>query len=90
MGTAKTTITNRNMKITQIRSQNSCSICGKTPVTRKLQEECYCANCYAQWFKKKICKACGQLKRIHRDGEFCLECERLTDCVRCGKDAGSL
>lgn len=89
MGTAKTTITNRNMKITQIRSQNSCSICGKTPITRKLQEECYCANCYAQWFKKKTCKACGQLKRIHRDGEFCLECERLTDCVRCGKDAGS-
>lgn len=89
MGTTKTTITNCSMKITQIRSQNSCSICGKTPVTRKFREEYYCANCYAQWFKKKTCKSCGQLKRIHRDGEFCLECERLTDCVRCGKEAGT-
>ncbi|WP_233115767.1 hypothetical protein [Aggregatibacter actinomycetemcomitans] len=89
MGTAKTTVTNRSMNITQIRSQNSCSICGKVQVTRKFQEEYYCANCYAQWFKKKVCKGCGQLKRIHRSGELCLECERTTDCVRCGKVAGT-
>ena len=89
MGTAKTTVTNRSMNITQIRSQKSCSICGKAQVTRKFQEEYYCANCYAQWFKKKVCKRCGQLKRIHRSGELCLECERKTDCVRCGKTAGT-
>ena len=79
------------MKITNIRSQkrNSCSICGKAQVTRKFQEEYYCANCYSQWFKKKTCKQCGQLKRIHREGELCLECEKLTDCVRCGKEAGT-
>ena len=77
------------MNITQIRSQKSCSICGKAQVTRKFQEEYYCANCYAQWFKKKVCKRCGQLKRIHRSGELCLECERKTDCVRCGKTAGT-
>ena len=77
------------MNITQIRSQNSCSICGKAQVTRKFQEEYYCANCYAKWFKKKACKGCGQLKRIHRSGELCLECERKTDCVRCGKTAGT-
>lgn len=79
------------MKITKIRSQkrNSCSICGKAQVTRKFQEEYYCANCYAQWFKKKACKRCGQLKRIHREGKLCLECEKLTDCVRCGKEAGT-
>lgn len=91
MGTLKTTVKNRSMKITKIRSQkrNSCSICGKAQVTRKFQEEYYCANCYAQWFKKKTCKRCGQLKRIHREGELCLECEKLTDCVRCGKEAGT-
>ena len=89
MGTLETTVTNRSMNITQIRSQNSCSICGKAQVTRKFQEEYYCANCYAQWFKKKVCKRCGQLKRIHRSGELCLECERKTDCVRCGKTAGT-
>lgn len=91
MGTLKTTVKNRSMKITKIRSQkrNSCSICGKAQVTRKFQEEYYCANCYAQWFKKKTCKRCGQLKRIHRNGELCLECEKLTDCVRCGKEAGT-
>lgn len=89
MGTTKTTITNCRMKITQNRSQNSCSICGKTPVTRKFREEYYCVNCYAQWFEKKACKKCGRLKHIHRDGEFCLECERLTDCIRCGKGAGT-
>ena len=89
MGTTKTTVTNRSMNITHIRSQNSCSICGKSPVKRKFQEEYYCANCYAQWFKKKVCKGCGQLKRIHRSGELCLECERKTDCVRCGKVAGT-
>ncbi|MGC6248912.1 hypothetical protein ACNO7P_10820 [Bisgaard Taxon 45] len=91
MGTLKTTTTNCSMKITKIRSQNknSCSICGKAQVTRKFQEEYYCANCYAQWFKKKTCKRCGQLKRIHRESEHCLECEKLTDCVRCGKTAGT-
>ena len=91
METLKTTVKNRSMKITKIRSQkrNSCSICGKAQVTRKFQEEYYCANCYAQWFKKKTCKRCGQLKRIHREGELCLECEKLTDCVRCGKEAGT-
>ena len=89
MGTLETTVTNRSMNITQIRSQNSCSICGKAQVTRKFQEEYYCANCYAKWFKKKACKGCGQLKRIHRSGELCLECERKTDCVRCGKTAGT-
>lgn len=91
MGTLKTTVKNRSMKITKIRSQkrNSCSICGKAQVTRKFQEEYYCANCYAQWFKKKTCKRCGQLKRIQREGELCLECEKLTDCVRCGKEAGT-
>lgn len=91
MGTLETTVKNRSMKITKIRSQkrNSCSICGKAQVTRKFQEEYYCANCYAQWFKKKTCKRCGQLKRIHREGELCLECEKLTDCVRCGKTAGT-
>lgn len=89
MGTAKTTVTDRSMNITQIRPQNSCSICGKAQVTSKFQEEYYCANCYAQWFKKKVCKGCGQLKRIHRRGELCLECERKTDCVRCGKAAGT-
>lgn len=91
MGTLETTVKNRNMKITKIRPQkrNSCSICGKAQVTRKFQEEYYCANCYAQWFKKKTCKRCGQLKRIHREGELCLECEKLTDCVRCGKEAGT-
>lgn len=89
MGTAKTTVTNRSMNITQIRSQNSCSICGKAQVTRKFQEEYYCANCYAQWFKKKVCKGCGKLKRIHRSCELCLECEKFTDCVRCGKVAGT-
>ena len=41
------------------------------------------------WFQKKTCKRCGQLKRIHREGELCLECEKLTDCVRCGKEAGT-
>lgn len=91
MGTLKTAVKNRSMKITKIRSQkrNSCSICGKAQVTRKFQEEYYCANCYAQWFQKKTCKRCGQLKRIHREGELCLECEKLTDCVRCGKEAGT-
>lgn len=91
MGTLKTTVKNRSMKITKICSQkrNSCSICGKAQVTRKFQEEYYCANCYSQWFKKKTCKQCGQLKRIHREGELCLECEKLTDCVRCGKGAGT-
>ena len=91
MGTLKTAVKNRSMKITKIRSQkrNSCSICGKAQVTRKFQEEYYCANCYAQWFKKKTCKRCGQLKRIHREGELCLESEKLTDCVRCGKNAGT-
>ena len=91
MGMLKTTVKNRSMKITKIRPQkrNSCSICGKAQVTRKFQEEYYCANCYVQWFKKKTCKRCGQLKRIHRDGELCLECEKLTDCVRCGKTSGT-
>ncbi|WP_077582818.1 hypothetical protein [Rodentibacter caecimuris] len=89
MGTIKTPITNCSMNITQIRPQNSCSICGKKQVTRKFQEEYYCANCYAQWFRKKTCKGCGQLKRIHRKGEFCLECEKHSDCVRCGKTAGT-
>ncbi|WP_109853825.1 hypothetical protein [Aggregatibacter actinomycetemcomitans] len=89
MGTAKTTVTNCTMNITHIRSPNSCSICGKAQVTRKFQEEYYCANCYAQWFKKKVCKGCGQFKRIHRSGKLCLECERKTDCVRCGKVAGT-
>ncbi|AAU38620.1 MULTISPECIES: hypothetical protein [Pasteurellaceae] len=91
MGTLETTVKNRSMKITKIRPQkrNSCSICGKAQVTRKFQEEYYCANCYAQWFKKKTCKQCGQLKRIHREGELCLECEKLTDCVRCGKTSGT-
>lgn len=91
MGALETTVKNRSMKITRIRPQkrNSCSICGKAQVTRKFQEEYYCANCYAQWFKKNICKRCGQLKRIHREGELCLECEKLTDCVRCGKTAGT-
>lgn len=77
------------MNIIQIRTQNSCSICGKNQVTRKFKEEYYCANCYAQWFRKKTCKGCGQLKRIHRKGEFCLECEKYSDCVRCGKTAGT-
>ena len=91
MGTLKTAVKNRSMKITKIRSQkrNSCSICGKAQVTRKFQEEYYCANCYAKWFKKKTCKRCRQLKRIHREGEFCLECEKHTDCVRCDKAAGT-
>lgn len=89
MGTSKKTVTTCSMKITKIRSQNSCSICSKAQVTRKFQEEYYCANCYAQWFKKKLCKQCGELKRIHLKGEFCLECEKLTDCVRCGKTAGT-
>jgi len=89
MGTFKTSVKNRFMKINKIPSQNSCSICCKAQVTRKFRGECYCRNCYAQWFKKKTCKQCGQLKRIHRRGEICLKCERLTDCVRCGKAAGT-
>lgn len=77
------------MKITQIYSKNSCSICGNAPVKRKFQEEYYCANCYAQWFKRKKCRDCGHIKRIHKQSEICLECERLTDCVRCGKTVGT-
>lgn len=89
MGTAKETITTCSMNITQIRPKNSCSVCGKNQVTRKFLDEYYCGNCYAQWFKKKACKDCGQLKRIHREGELCLECEKHSDCVRCGKTAGT-
>lgn len=89
MGKAKKTITAYSMKIKQIRPRNSCSICDNTSVTRKFQGEYYCANCYAKWFPKKICNICNQLKRIHRKGDICLECERLTDCVRCGKKAGT-
>lgn len=89
MGTTKTKTTNYRMNITQIRKQNTCSICGKAPVKRKFQQEYYCANCYAQWFKKKICKCCKQNKRIHLRGEICFECEKSTDCVRCGKLAGT-
>ncbi|MDD0824289.1 hypothetical protein PTQ27_07420 [Mannheimia sp. AT1] len=89
MGAIKTTITNCSMKIPQIRPKNSCSICGNTPVKRKFQEEYYCANCYAQWFKPKICRDCGHIKRIHKQSEICLECERLTSCVRCGKTVGT-
>ncbi|WP_439239246.1 hypothetical protein [Lonepinella sp. BR2919] len=66
-----------------------CSICDKSPITRTYRNEHYCASCYAQWFKHKTCKHCHQLKRIHRHGEICLDCERLTDCVRCGKKAGT-
>lgn len=89
MGKIETTTTTYRMNITQIRKQHSCSICGKTPVISKFQQEYYCANCYAQWFKRKMCQGCGQIKRIHRQGEYCLECERTTDCVRCGKLAGT-
>lgn len=87
MGTLKTAVKNRSMKITKICSQkrNSCSICGKAQVTRKFQEEYYCENCYVQWFKKTSCKRCEQLKRIHLDGKLCFECEKLKDCVRYGK-----
>lgn len=77
------------MSIIRIRSQNTCSICGKAQVTRKFEEEYYCASCYAQWFKMKTCKKCGQLKRIHQSSECCLKCERYTDCVRCGKAVGA-
>lgn len=86
MGTTKATI--RFMK-TNHTQPNTCSICDKTPVKRKYQGEYYCANCYTQWFKRKTCKRCNQIKRIHLNGEICLNCERLTDCVRCSKQAGT-
>ena len=38
MGTAKETITNCSMNITQIRPKNSCSVCGKNQVTRKFRD----------------------------------------------------
>ncbi|PCC14020.1 hypothetical protein CIK86_12575 [Pseudoalteromonas sp. JB197] len=68
---------------------NTCSVCEKQlKIIRNYRAEAYCSNCYPQWFPQKKCKICKKIQRIHLNGQLCLNCERLTDCARCGRQAG--
>ncbi|MBF6985286.1 hypothetical protein IXK23_06960 [Pasteurella multocida] len=79
------------MKINVIKPQEEpCSACGKiSRIWRRYNGEGYCANCYAKWFPKKECSCCHQPKRIYLSSTVCWDCEKQTDCVRCGKAAGT-
>lgn len=70
--------------------QEPCAVCGQVAqVHRRYNDEVYCMNCYYKWFPQKECERCHRLKRIHRHAKICSECKRNTDCVRCGKAAGT-
>lgn len=79
------------MKINTIKPlEESCSVCGKvSSLWRRYNGEGYCANCYAKWFPKKECSRCHQPKRIYLSSTVCWDCQKQTDCVRCGKASGT-
>ncbi len=79
------------MKINAIEPlKESCSICGKVSrLSRRYNGEGYCANCYAKWFPKKECHCCHQQKRIYLRSNVYWDCQKQTDCVRCGKVSGT-
>jgi hypothetical protein len=78
------------MKINNESFDSPCGGCGQ-PVEKLKRIENgvrYCHECYARFFPKDICIACGELKRIHRNAsvKVCRDCKRSHECcARCNK-----
>lgn len=65
----------------------SCGRCSRDMVKgqKRHRDVVYCGTCYAQLFKRNLCRGCGNFRRLFTEDPkaLCTTCERAQPCVRC-------